>query len=115
MQAVKKFNPYKGVKLSTYAAWWIRAYILKYIMDNRSQVRIGTTAAQRKLFFNLHKEAEKLLAQYEHADPKLIAASLDVKPEEVIEMQQRLGRPDLSLDAPLQTADGEQSNTLGVF
>ena len=57
MQAVKRFNPYKGVKLSSYAAWWIRAYILKYIMDNKSQVKIGTTAAQRKLFFNLRKEA----------------------------------------------------------
>ncbi|MCX6127748.1 MAG: sigma-70 family RNA polymerase sigma factor, partial [Proteobacteria bacterium] len=62
MQAVKKFNPYKGVKLSSYAAWWIRAYILKFIMDNKSQVKIGTTAAQRKLFFNLRREMDKLLA-----------------------------------------------------
>ena len=102
MQAVKKFNPYKGVKLSSYAAWWIKAFILKHIMDNKSQVRIGTTAAQRKLFFNLKKEADKLLAEYDHADPKLIAASLNVKEQEVIDMQMRLSSPDVSMDAPIE-------------
>jgi RNA polymerase sigma-32 factor len=113
MQAVKKFNPYKGVKLSTYAAWWIRAYILKHIMDNKSQVRIGTTAAQRKLFFNLKKEAEKLLQEYDHIDTKLLAESLDVKERDVIEMQKRLSAPDLSLDAPLRTDDGSDAATRG--
>ncbi|MBP9706913.1 MAG: RNA polymerase factor sigma-32 [Oligoflexales bacterium] len=107
MQAVKKFNPYKGVKLSSYAAWWIRAYILKYIMDNKSQVKIGTTAAQRKLFFNLHKEAQKLLRDGEVVDPKVIAASLNVKEEEVIEMQKRLGSPDASLDVPMGDEPGQ--------
>ena len=101
VQAVKRFNPYKGVKLSSYSAWWIRAYILKYLMDSKSQVRIGTTAAQRKLFFNLRKQTEKLLAEYDHVDTKLLAASLDVREKDVIEMQQRLGSPDISLDAPL--------------
>jgi RNA polymerase sigma-32 factor len=101
VQAVKRFNPYKGVKLSSYAAWWIRAYILKHLMDSKSQVRIGTTAAQRKLFFNLRKQTEKLLAEYDHVDTKLLAASLDVREKDVIEMQQRLGGGDISLDAPV--------------
>ena len=101
MQAVKKYNPYKGVKLSSYAAWWIRAYILKYIMDNRSQVRIGTTAAQRKLYYNLQKETDKLLREYDSVDAKMLASSLEVKEKEVVEMQMRLGSPDVSLDAPV--------------
>jgi RNA polymerase sigma-32 factor len=101
MQAVKKFNPYKGVKLSSYSAWWIRAYILKYIMDNKSQVKIGTTAAQRKLFFNLKKEADRLLAEYDKVDTKLLAENLDVREKDVIEMQMRLNAPDFSLDAPV--------------
>lgn len=107
MQAVKRFNPYKGVKLSSYAAWWIRAYILKYTMDNKSQVKIGTTAAQRKLFYNLKKEAEKLLSEHEKADPKLIAESLNVKEKDVVEMQKRLQAPDLSLDTPIGSGDSQ--------
>ena len=104
MRAVKKFNPYKGVKLSSYSAWWIRAYILKYLMDNRGPVRIGTTAAQRRLFYNLRKETEKLLRDYETADTKLLAANLGVREKDVIAMQQRLGAADISFDAPV--ADG---------
>jgi RNA polymerase sigma-32 factor len=106
MQAVKRFNPYKGVKLSSYAAWWIRAYILKYIMDNKSQVKIGTTADQRKLFYNLEKTARKLLAEYDHVDAKLLADHLNVREKDVLEMQARLAAPDVSLDAPLGE-DGE--------
>lgn len=101
MQAVKRFNPYKGVKLSSYAAWWIKAYILKFLMDSQSQVRIGTTAAQRKLYFNLRKETEKLLQEYERVDTKLLAEKFEVDEKEVIEMQQRLSGPDLSLDTPI--------------
>ncbi len=101
MQAVKRYNPYKGVKLSSYAAWWIRAYILKYIMDNKSQVKIGTTVAQRKLFYNLKKETERLLNEYESVDTKLLADSLDVKEKDVIEMQMRMAAPDVSLDASI--------------
>ena len=108
MQAVKKFNPYKGVKLSSYSAWWIRAFILKFIMDNRSQVRMGTTRAQRKLFFNLRKEAERLLKEYERVDPKMIAANLQVKEKDVIEMQQRIDSPDVSLDAVAREEDGNR-------
>lgn len=110
MQAVKKFNPYKGVKLSSYAAWWIRAYILRYLMDSRSQVKIATTAAQRKLFYNLQKETERLLSEYDHVDPKMIANRLDVPERDVIEMQKRLGSHDISIDAPLShDPDGSSS------
>ncbi len=98
MQAVKKFNPYKGVKLSSYAAWWIKAYILKYIMDNKSQIRIGTTAAQRKLFYNLEKETQKLLGDNSSLDVKYLAQNLDVKESEVIEMQQRMNSSEISLE-----------------
>ena len=101
MQAVKRYNPYKGVKLSSYAAWWIRAYILKYLMDNKSLVKMGTTTAQRKLFFNLRKEAEKLLAEYDRVDTKLLASNLNVREKDVVEMQQRLSGPDLSFDEPV--------------
>jgi RNA polymerase sigma-32 factor len=107
MQAVKRYNPYKGVKLSSYSAWWIRAYILKYLMDNKSQVKIATTASQRKLYYNLRKETERLLKEYETVSPKLIANSLDVSENDVIEMQKRLSAPDLSLDAPV----GEDEST----
>jgi RNA polymerase sigma-32 factor len=107
MQAVKRFNPYKGVKLSSYAAWWIRAYILKYIMDNKSQVKIGTTADQRKLYYNLEKAARALLAEYDHVDTKMLAEHLNVREKDVLEMQARLASPDVSLDAPLgDEADG---------
>jgi RNA polymerase sigma-32 factor len=113
MQAVKRFNPYKGVKLSSYAAWWIRAYILKYIMDNKSQVKIGTTADQRKLFYNLEKTARKLLAEYDHVDAKLLADHLNVREKDVLEMQARLGAPDVSLDAPL--GDDSDGPTRGAM
>lgn len=112
MQAVKKFNPYKGVKLSSYSAWWIRAYILKYLLDNESQVKLATTAAQRKLFYNLRSETEKLLKQYDHVDTKQIAESLDVPEKDVIEMQKRLSGKDVSLDAEVQN-DGGRSVTRG--
>jgi RNA polymerase sigma-32 factor len=117
MQAVKKYNPYKGVKLSSYAAWWIRAYILKFIMDNKSQVKIGTTAAQRKLFFNLRKEMDRLLAEYDHVDTKLLAERLDVREKDVLEMQMRLSAPDFSLDAPLGYGDedGSDGTTRGAL
>lgn len=106
MQAVKKYNPYKGVKLSSYAAWWIRAYILKYLMDNKSQVKIATTAAQRKLFYNLQKETDRLLSEYDSVDPKMIANRLNVPEKDVLEMQRRLNASDYSLDAPIAGGDG---------
>jgi RNA polymerase sigma-32 factor len=101
MQAVKKFDPERGVKLSTYAAWWIRAYILRYIMDNWKMVKLGTTEAQRKLFFKLRQEQERMLKQGYEATPKLLAERLNVTEQDVVEMDQRLGQDELSIDAPV--------------
>ena len=101
MQAVKKFDPYRDIKLSSYASWWIRAYILKFIIDNWSLVKIGTTQAQRKLFFRLKKEKNRLEAMGFDPGPKLLAENLEVTKEEVTEMEQRLEGGDLSLNAPL--------------
>ena len=106
MQAVKKYDPFKGVKLSSYAAWWIRAYIIRFIMDNWRLVKLGTTQAQRKLFFNLAKEREKLLARGIDPTPRLLARNLQVEEKDVEEMTARMGSEDLSLDQPLH-AEGE--------
>lgn len=108
MQAIKKFDPYKDIRVSTYASWWIRAYILKYILHNWRLVKIGTTEAQRKLFFRLSKERERLEKMGYEAGPKLLADRLDVKEQEVVEMQQRLGGGVL-LDEP---AGPESDETL---
>src|SRR5690606_41468554 len=83
MQAVKKFDPYKGVKLSSYAAWWIRAYILRFILNNWRLVKLGTTQAQRKLFFNLNKERARLAAMGIEPTHEEIAKRLEVDPKEV--------------------------------
>ena len=107
MQAVKKFDPERGVKLSTYAAWWIRAYILRYIMDNWKLVKLGTTEAQRKLFFKLRQEQERLLKQGYEATPKLLAERLNVTEQDVVEMDQRLGPDEVSIDAPV----GDEGDT----
>jgi len=101
MQAVKKYDPDRGVKLSSYAAWWIRAYILRYIMDNWKMVKLGTTEAQRKLFFKLRQEQDKLINQGFEASPKLLAERLNVTEQDVVEMDQRLGHDELSIDAPI--------------
>jgi RNA polymerase sigma-32 factor len=107
MQAVKKYDPWKGVKLSSYAAWWIRAYIIRFIMENWRMVKLGTTQAQRKLFFNLAKEREKLLARGIEPTPRLLAKNLQVGEKDVEEMSARMASEDLSLDAPVRGDDGE--------
>ena len=112
LQAVRKFDPYRGIKFSYYASFWIKAYILKFIMDNWKLVKIGTTQSQRKLFFNLAKERDKLIAQGFTPEPRLLAERLDVKEEEVVEMTQRLGGWEVSLSSPV----GEDSReAFGAF
>jgi len=101
LQAVRKFDPYRGIKFSYYASFWIKAYMLKFIMENWKLVKIGTTQTQRKLFFNLAKEREKLIAQGFRPETRLLAERLDVKEEEVEEMSQRLGGGEVSLSAPV--------------
>jgi RNA polymerase sigma-32 factor len=102
MQAVKKFNPYKNVKFSYYASFWIKAYILKFIMDNWRLVKIGTTQGQRKLFFKLKKEKQKLIDEGFDPKPKLLSEKLGVSEREIVDMDQRLDGWDVSLDAPLK-------------
>jgi RNA polymerase sigma-32 factor len=108
IQAVGKFDPYRGVKLSSYAAFWIRAYILKFILNNWRLVKIGTTQAQRKLFFNLRKEREKLEQLGFQPTTALLAEKLDVSEKEVIEMERRLAAPEASLDAPLGSGGDDE-------
>ncbi len=106
MQAVKKYDPYKGVKLSSYAAWWIRAYMLRFILNNYRLVKVGTTQAQRKLFYNLQKEKAKLSAMGIEPTTEVIAERLNVPEKDVISMDMRLSAGDASLDAPVGTPDG---------
>jgi RNA polymerase sigma-32 factor len=101
MQAIRKFDPSKGVRFYSYAAWWVRAYILRYLLNNYRLVKIGTTQDQRKLFYNLNKEKRNLERQGYVTDPKLLADRLHVREREVVEMEQRLGSWDISLDQPL--------------
>jgi RNA polymerase sigma-32 factor len=110
LEAVKQFDPYRGVRFPSYAVWWIRAYIIRYIMNNWRMVKVGTTQAQRKLFFNLQKERERLEREGFSPDPKLIADRLGVKESEVVEMEQRLSSRDLSVDAPV--TEGEDGTFL---
>jgi RNA polymerase sigma-32 factor len=102
MQAVKKFDPYKNVKFSYYASFWIKAYILKFIMDNWRLVKIGTTQGQRKLFFKLKKEKQRLIEQGFDPKPKLLSQRLGVSEREIIDMDQRLDGWDVSLDSPVK-------------
>ncbi len=113
MQAVKKYDPNRGVKLSSYAAWWIRAYILRFILNNWRLVKLGTTQTQRKLFFNLKKEKARLAAMGIDPTPELIATNLEVPTEEVVSMDRRLSGSELSLDAPLgQSTEGKPMTRL---
>jgi len=112
VHAVERFDPSRGVKLSSYAAWWIRAFIFKYTIENWRLVKTGTTQAQRRLFFGLQKERKKFEARGVPVDAKQIAKNLDVKEKEVIAMLDRFAAGETSLDTPLRSRQDDQ-RTLG--
>jgi RNA polymerase sigma-32 factor len=112
LQAARKYDPDRGIKFSYYASYWIKANMSKSILDNWRIVRIGTTQGQRKLFYNLAKERDKLIAQGFHPKPKLIAESLNVKEKEVVEMSQRLGQFDVSLNTEIDHDSRQTLETL---
>ena len=105
MEAVKNFDPYRGIRFPSYAVWWIRAYIYRYLINNWRLVKIGTTQAQRKLFFNLKKETDRLEAEGFTPQPKLIAQRMGVKESEVREMQERMSQSEVSLDQPVPNTE----------
>jgi RNA polymerase sigma-32 factor len=101
LQAIDRFDPEVGVRLPTYAGWWIRAYILKYLLDNVRLVRVGTTNARRKLLHNLRQEQRKLEAEGYEVGPKLLAEHFGASEEDVRDVQMALAGRDVSLDAPV--------------
>ncbi len=115
MEAVKNFDPYRGVRFPSYASWWIKAYIIRYLVANWRMVKIGTTQAQRKLFFNLKREKEKLEREGFYPAPALLAEKLNVRESDVVEMEQRLGGSDASLDAPIDSEDGGVQTLHGLL
>lgn len=104
--AVERFEPERGVRLCTYAAWWIRAYLLRFILENWRMVKLGTTDVQRKLFFRMREEEGRLLASGQEATPGLLAARLGVPEEDVVEMDQRLRQDEVRLDASPEDEQG---------
>jgi RNA polymerase sigma-32 factor len=115
MQAVKRYDPYRGVKLSSYAAWWIRAYILRFILNNWRLVKLGTTQAQRKLFFNLRKKRAELQSLGIDPTNAEIAKQLNVPENEVEEMDVRLQASEKSLDAPVGDAEGRATAKIDMM
>jgi RNA polymerase sigma-32 factor len=111
MKAVSKYDPSKGAKLSYYASWWIRSYILKFILDNFRLVKIGTTQEQKKLFYNLMREKQRLINMGIAPDVKLLSDNLGVSEKAVVEMDMRLGSggQEISLDKPLDEEGGRQN------
>jgi RNA polymerase sigma-32 factor len=113
IKAVGKFDPEKGARLAYYASWWVRSYILKYLLENFRLVKVGTTQAQKKLYYHLMREKKKFEAQGLVPAPKLIAKALNVREKDVIEMDQRLSSygGEVSLDAPLEKRSGSGQAT----
>jgi RNA polymerase sigma-32 factor len=107
IQAVKRFDPLRGTRLPTYAAWWIKAYILKFLLDNSRMVKIGTTNARRKILMNLNREKRELEARGIVPTSKLLAENLGVDEQELQDVEQGMAGMDISLDAPLGSEDGD--------
>lgn len=114
MHAVKEFNPYKGNRLITYAVWWIRGYIQEYLMRQFSMVRIGTTANQRKLFYQLQRQKEELEKMATSENVALLSHKLGIPEDEISEMAKRLSSRDVSLDKPAN-ADDDSSTPLSTL
>jgi RNA polymerase sigma-32 factor len=113
MEAVKNFDPFRNVRFPSYAVWWIKAYMIRYIMANWRLVKIGTTQAQRKLFFNLKNEKDKLEREGIYPSSSLLAERLNVREQDIVEMEQRLSTSEVSFDAPINSSDEESDSTLG--
>ncbi len=105
LEALQRFDPSQGVKLSSYGAYWIRAFILKYLIDNIRLVRVGRSRAERKLFFRLNKEKRELERQGFRPEPALLAERLDVSEQDVVSFEERLALPELSMNAPMRRDD----------
>ncbi len=107
LQAVKRFDPYRGTRLPTYAAWWIKAYILKFLLDNARMVKIGTTNVRRKILMNLNREKRELEAKGIVPTSKMLAENLGVDEDELREVERGMTGSDISLDAPIGNDGGE--------
>ncbi len=108
IQAVRRFDPYRGTRLTTYATWWIKAYILKFLLDNTRMVKIGTTNARRKILMHLNKEKRELEARGIVPTAQLLAQNLGVSESEILDVEQGMSAPDISLDAPIGGDDGNR-------
>ena len=117
IQAVRRFDPYRGTRLPTYAAWWIKAYILKFLLDNTRMVKIGTTNTRRKILMNLNREKRELEAKGIEPTTKLLAENLGVEEDELLQVEQGMSGQDISLDAPLgdESSDTHYIDTLRIM
>jgi RNA polymerase sigma-32 factor len=107
LQALKRFDPFRGTRLPTYAAWWIKAYIIKFLLDNTRLVRIGTTNERRRILLNLQREKRELETRGITPTTQLLAQNLGVQESDLVDVQAGMASPEISLDAPIGAADSE--------